>query len=241
MELRNVTKVMYGKDGGPMRRKFGALILMVFSLFLLQNDAPVSMAQTPAQYDAEGLYTYAEQAVFYVRAFREDGTVKDVGSGFLVQPDGTALTAYHVVEGAARLGCVRNDGTEAVCRVLVFDEAADTAVLKLPSPGKDNPYPYLSLRTGPVKHGEKVYAIGYPLKETKIITEGIVNAPGVAINGRKRILMSATLVNGMSGGPLIDQDGYAAGLLSGSLRTMNGIHLAVDAETVKRVVSRTGM
>ncbi|MRN53748.1 trypsin-like peptidase domain-containing protein [Paenibacillus monticola] len=235
-----MTKVMYGKDGGQMRRKVGVVILAVFAVLLLQDRASISRAETPVRYDAESIYAYAEEAVFYVRAYRDDGTLKDVGSGFLIQPDGTALTAYHVVEGAARLGCVRNDGSEAACRILVLDEAADTAVLMLPPPGKDSPYPYLPLRIGPVKHGEKVFAIGYPMKGTKIITEGIVNAPGVPINGRERILMSATLVNGMSGGPLVDQDGYAAGLLSGSLRTMSGIHLAVDAETVKRVVSRKG-
>lgn len=231
---------MIGKDGGLMRLKFGAVILAVIAVLLLQGRTSVSRAETPVQYDSESIYAYAEDAVFYVRAYREDGTLKDVGSGFLIQPDGTALTAYHVVEGAARLGCVRNDGTEALCRILVLDEAADTAVLELPVAGKDSPYPYLPLRTGLVKQGEQVFAIGYPLKGTKIITEGIVNAPGVPINGRNRILMSATLVNGMSGGPLIDQDGYAAGLLSGSLRTMSGIHLAVDAETLKRVVSRAG-
>lgn len=220
--------------------KAGAIILAVFAVLLLQDRMSISQAETPVPYDAESIYPYAEEAVLYVRAYREDGTLKDVGSGFLIQPEGTALTAYHVVEGATRLGCVRNDGSEVTCRILVLDEAADTAVLQLPAAGKDSPYPYLPLRTGLVKHGEQVFAIGYPLKGTKIITEGIVNAPGVPINGRQRILVSATLVNGMSGGPLIDRDGYAAGLLSGSLRTMNGIHLVVDAETLKRVISKAG-
>ncbi|WNS46424.1 serine protease [Paenibacillus sp. MMS20-IR301] len=223
-----------------MRVKFGVVILAAVALLLFQDCTPVSRAQTPVQYDAQSVYSYAEDAVFYVRAYREDGTLKDTGSGFLIRPDGTAVTAYHVVEGAARLGCVLNDGSEATCRILVLDEAADTAVLELPAAGKDKPYPYLSLRTGPVKQGAQVFAIGYPLKGTKIITEGIVNAPDVPINGRERVLISATLVNGMSGGPLIDQDGSAAGLLSGSLRTMSGIHLAVDAEVLKRVVNRAG-
>ncbi|MHA6531668.1 S1 family peptidase [Paenibacillus sp. BAC0078] len=221
-----------------MRGKIGAVILAVFALLLLQDGRSVSQAETLAEYDAEGVYAHAEEAVFYVRAFRADGTLKDVGSGFLIQPDGTALTAYHVVEGAARLSCVRDDGAAAACRIVAQDEAADTAVLKFPSLDKNMSYPYLPLRTSPVKHGEKVFAIGYPMKETKIITEGIVNAPGAPINGRERILMSAALVNGMSGGPLVDQYGYAAGLLSGSLRTMNGIHLAVDAESVKRVIAK---
>ncbi|MEK3794845.1 serine protease [Paenibacillus sp. FSL R7-0204] len=223
-----------------MRTKVGAVILAVFAVLLLQDRTSISQAETPIRYDAESIYSYAEEAVLYVRAYREDGTLKDVGSGFLIQPDGTALTAYHVVVGASRLGCVGNDGSEVTCRIRAQNEAADTAVLELPAAGKESPYPYLPLRTGPVKHGVRVFAIGYPMKGTKIITEGIVNAPSVPINGRERVLVSATLVNGMSGGPLVDQEGYAAGLLSGSLRTMSGIHLAVDAETLKLIVSQEG-
>ncbi|MNP47126.1 hypothetical protein D3C76_1411670 [compost metagenome] len=74
------------------------------------------------------------------------------------------------------------------------------------------------------------------MKGTKIITEGIVNAPQAAINGRNRVLLSAEVVNGMSGGPLMDEHGYAAGILSGSLRTMSGIHLAVSGQEAAAVV-----
>jgi serine protease Do len=225
-----------------MRRMAGATFLSMMVLLPGMGYITTSRAEEPVRHDAESLYAHAEEAVFYVRAFREDGTLKDVGTGFLIRPDGTGLTAYHVVEGADRLSCVRNDGTASDCPIMNQDEEADTAVLKLPPPadpeGKDTAYPYLPLRPDPVRAGEKVFAIGYPMKGTKIITEGIVNAPQAPINGRDRILMSAELVNGMSGGPLLDQSGYAAGVLSGSLRTMNGIHLAVDADTVRKVIGQ---
>ncbi|MFD2876769.1 hypothetical protein ACFTAO_13560 [Paenibacillus rhizoplanae] len=45
-----------------------------------------------------------------------------------------------------------------------------------------------------------MYALGYPLKNTAIITEGIVNTPAADINGRSRILTSAQVASGMSGG-----------------------------------------
>lgn len=51
-----------------------------------------------------------------------------------------------------------------------------------------------------LRHGEAVYALGYPLKNTAIITEGIVNTPAADINGRSRILTSAQVASGMSGG-----------------------------------------
>lgn len=213
--------------------------LLVASLLIIEPFS-VTEAGSTVEFDAEGLYARAEAAIFYVRAFRPDGTLQDVGTGFLVKPDGTALTAYHVVEGADQISCMLNDASIVACRITGMDEEADTAVLKLPPPADSTAnggvYPYLPLRTTPVKHGEKVYAVGYPMKGTKIITEGVVNAPRAPINGRDRMLVSAELVNGMSGGPVLDRFGYAAGLASGSLRTMSGIHLAVDTATLQDVV-----
>ncbi|MFD0678569.1 MULTISPECIES: hypothetical protein [unclassified Paenibacillus] len=37
--------------------------------------------------------------------FGSDGTVKDVGTGLLIRPDGTALTAHHVVRGGQHRMC----------------------------------------------------------------------------------------------------------------------------------------
>lgn len=222
-----------------MWRKGGLLFAILMALLLTMNGFSVSEADSPPRYNAEELYSHVEEAVFYVRVLREDGTLKDVGTGFLIRPDGTALTAYHVVEEAEQVECVMNDLSTVIGRVTARDETADTAVLKLEQPadsaGVQRTYPFIPLRTGQMKHGGKVFAIGFPMKGTTIITEGIVNAARASINGRDRVLVSAEVVNGMSGGPLVDEHGYAAGILSGSLRTMNGIHLAVSAEDAAAV------
>lgn len=215
-------------------------------LLLLMGYISISSADPPEASDAEGIYANAERAVFYVRALRSDGTIKDTGTGFVIRPDGVALTAYHVVKEADKVACVMNDASVKACPVIAYDMAADTAVLKLTSEleaasGKAKSYPYLPLRTSALKHGEKVFAIGFPMKDTKIVTEGVVNAPRAAVNGRDRILMSADLASGMSGGPLLDRYGKAAGILSGSLRTMNGIHLAADTEAINRVLMQANL
>jgi S1-C subfamily serine protease len=215
------------------------MFAILMALLLTVNGFSVSEADSPPRYNAEELYSHAEEAIFYVRVLREDGTLKDVGTGFVIRPDGTALTAYHVVVETEQVECVLNDLSTVTGRVIARNEAADTAVLKLEQPadnaGIQRTYPFIPLRTGQVKHGERVFAIGFPMKGTKIITEGIVNAARASINGRDRVLVSAELVNGMSGGPLLDEHGYAAGILSGSLRTMSGIHLAVSAEEAAAV------
>ena len=236
----NCDKSRRTESGDEVWRKGGLLFAILMALLVAINGFSVSQADSPPRYQAEELYSHVEEAVFYVRVLREDGTLKDVGTGFLIRPDGTALTAYHVVEEAVQVECVMNDQSTVIGRVTARNEAAETAVLKLEQPadnaGVERTYPFIPLRTEQMKHGGKVFAIGFPMKGTKIITEGIVNTPRASINGRDRLLVSAELVNGMSGGPLLDEYGYAAGILSGSLRTMSGIHLAVSAEDAAGVV-----
>ncbi|MNW23156.1 hypothetical protein D3C71_2250870 [compost metagenome] len=41
----------------------------------------------------------------------------------------------------------------------------------------------------------------------------------------------------MSGGPVLDKYGEVIGLISGSLRTMNNIHLVVGVEDINKVMT----
>lgn len=191
-------------------------------------------AEEPKVYDAEEIYASASSSVIYIRNIGEYGTTHSVGSGVIIAPEGTAVTAYHVVKDAFRLEAVLPDGRVlGGVEVAAYAEPDDVALLRLP-PGAS--YAALPLRSEAMRHGEQVFAIGYPLKETAIITEGIVNAPSAEINGRSRILTSAQIVSGMSGGPLIDRQGRVAGVISGSLRTMPGIHLIVSMEEVEALL-----
>jgi S1-C subfamily serine protease len=198
-------------------------------------------AQTPAIQNAEGIYENAGDAVFYLRALRSDGTVLAVGSGVIISSDGMAVTAYHVVKGAARLEAILADGSALQgVKLLRYDELTDAAQLKLPervdNKGKIKLYNMLLVREAALKHGERIFAIGYPLKNTPIITEGIINNPKAEINGRDRILISAQVASGMSGGPAIDEQGRLAGIISGSLRTMNNIHLVIDTNDLRQLM-----
>lgn len=217
-------------------------VSLVFSLILavLFNEGTTS-ADTIGVYNAEQSYAIASEAIFYLRVLKSDGTASSTGTGIILSPAGTAATAYHVVKNAQRIEGIMADGTViSPIKVTKSDELKDVAVLELPSPAamkqKGNAYAYLPLRKDKLKHGEAVYALGYPLKNTAIITEGIVNTPAADINGRSRILTSAQIASGMSGGPLLDAHGELAGVISGSLRTMNNIHLVVNMEDLRSLL-----
>ncbi|MFD0586639.1 S1C family serine protease [Paenibacillus sp. GCM10027627] len=216
------------------KKLLSALLVLAFVtgalLFTAKADADI-----PAVKDAEDVYELAEDAMFYMKALRSDGTIRATGSGVMIDAKGIAATAYHVVKGADKLEAVFPDGRVLKgVTVLKYDELTDAAVLQFPG-GNKAAYAALPIRSSALKAGEQVFALGYPLKETLIVTEGIVNHPKAKINGRNRILTSAQIVSGMSGGPLIDRYGRLVGIISGSMRTMDNIHLVLDMEDLQKV------
>lgn len=222
-----------------MRTRLGltalAVLMAAFALFYPRADAGA-----PAPFNAEETFKEAEAAVFYLRALREDGTARAVGTGVVIDAKGTAATAYHVVKSAHSLEAVFENGrTVKGIKTLGYNEHTDAAMLMLPAPGKGEAYSYLPVRVEALNYGEAVFAVGYPLKNTVIITEGIVNNPKASINGRDRVLTSAEIVSGMSGGPLIDRQGRLVGIISGSLRTMNNIHLVIDTSDVQELLDES--
>ena len=171
--------------------------------------------------NGQTVYKRGEAAIFYVRALDEAGELKASGSGFCVNESGLALTAAHVIKGANAVHAVLPDGRELTAGVVSRDDKTDIAVLRLPA--QDTAYAYLTLETKTPESGERVYAIGYPLKTTKIVSDGVVSAPNADINGTQRLLISAELASGMSGGPVLCEHGYVVGLNAATLRTMNGV------------------
>ena len=111
------------------------------------------------------------------RASRIAGCYEEVtgagsGSGFIIDPEGIAVTNNHVVTGAAALE-VFVDGSDApVNAVLGVSECADLAVIDLD--GGD--YPFLDWYDGEIEPGLEVRAAGFPLGDPEYtLTQGIVS------------------------------------------------------------------
>lgn len=210
---------------------FRVCMLLTLAAVIFTTGRPVSGAEASAlpELTAEQIYQADADAVFYLKVYKEDGTLKTVGTGFLIQGD-KALTAYHVIAEGASYEAVFDDGkTVRGVTVTAADEDLDAAVLSIQAGGRKA----LELTSDEARHGQRTFAMGYPLKGTKIITEGIVNAPAAKVNGVNRLLTSAQVASGMSGGPLFDQYGQVVGIISGSFRTMDNIHLCVPVADIR--------
>lgn len=138
------------------------------------------------------------------------------GSAFLVDGEGRAVTAFHVVKDhveqpTERLLRYRTmNGEEGSATVLAVDFIHDVAVI-----GTDlKSRPHLKLPPGKAPlppPGETLYAFGDPLALGMSMTSGTYGGPSAGF-GRGRLRYSGALNPGMSGGPTVSADGRLVGV-----------------------------
>src|SRR6185503_9455417 len=96
-----------------------------------------------------------------------------MGSGFIVDADGTILTNAHVVDGADEVRVRLSDRREFKGKVIGQDKATDIAVVKIEAGG----LPVVKLGDpAQTRVGEWVLAIGSPFGFENTVTAGIVSA-----------------------------------------------------------------
>ena len=137
------------------------------------------------------------------------------GSGFIIDPEGIAVTNNHVATGAAFLKVwVGGESEPRNAKILGVSECSDLAVIDIDGDG----YPYLEWYDGSITPGLEVYAAGFPLGDPEFtLTRGIVSkerAGGESDWASVDYVIEhdARLNPGNSGGPLVTEDGQVVGV-----------------------------
>ena len=158
------------------------------------------------------------------------------GSGFIVSPDGLAITNSHVAGGRSQLVATTTDGDRLDCQVIGDDPSTDLALLRLS--GRDLPH----VRIGDsqlLRVGQLVIAMGSPLGLHSTVSTGVVSGVGRSMrasDGRliDNIIQHAAPINpGNSGGPLVDSRGRVVGVNTAIIAFAQGIGFAVPSNTVQ--------
>lgn len=138
-----------------------------------------------------------------------------LGTGFFISESGQLLTAYHVVSGGQLFQVTTLSGKRLPAKVTAFDARHDVALLQV---GRGGPFPYLKLTTRAPRVGETVLAIGNSDGDYLQPRRGQLLALNVAAARadfpQGTLEMTAPLAPGDSGGPVIDGNGEAIGVVS---------------------------
>lgn len=179
------------------------------------------------------------------------------GTGFFIAADGTLLTAAHVVAGCRRVDVGSDRIAPGPARVVFIDRTDDMALVHLPVAG---PHPILPLAKLPPGAADALQAFGYPrdgaLLHASDAQPVLLNAflrKGRRADPRDLLwLRSSRIVQGWSGGPVIDQrSGMVIGFVEGIVadagettkildRAESGVALAVGIAPIQASLQRAG-
>lgn len=167
---------------------------------------------------------------------------RGVGSGFIIDPKGSILTNFHVIDGASRITIGTLNGERFRARVIGVDKETDLAVLKIDS---DHELPYMKFGdSNAAQVGDWVLAIGSPFGLDQTVTAGIISKKDrdTTTSSFQRFLQTDAAINrGNSGGPLVNMHGEAIGVNS-QIATLtgdyNGIGFALPSNEAKFVTEQ---
>jgi S1-C subfamily serine protease len=177
----------------------------------LSNDnatvTELTAAPKPASKDElNALYRKYQDTV--VTVWSEEGH----GTGFVADDElGLILTNDHVIGRSEYVAVQFDEKREVQARVAAFDVERDIAVLwanldafpEAFAPAMAKP----SDRIAAVEEGDRVFTIGSPLNQRKVMTSGLVSRVEA-----RAIISDIRINHGNSGGPLFNMNGKVVGL-----------------------------
>jgi len=165
---------------------------------------------------------------------------KGIGSGFLIDKDGTVVTNYHVIAGAKTVTAQFSNGKEVpVVGHIVTRADLDIALLRLEhTPASATVLPIAEILP---RKGESVYTFGSPKGLSFSVTSGTVSALRESDEFKKlmgfrpfetnvRLVQTdAAISPGNSGGPLINDDGAVVGINSFLIQSGQNLNFSIAA------------
>ncbi len=168
--------------------------------------------------------------------------IKDeVGSGFIVDPNGLIVTNRHVVEGAYSLSVTLANGERLPATLVGKALTFDIALIKI-----DAGRPLAPVKLGDsaaLRLGDRVVAVGNPLGFAGSVSAGVVSAfhRQIGLSAYDDLIQTdATINQGNSGGPLFNMAGEVVGV-NQAIYTRNkggsiGIGFSIPINDVKFLV-----
>lgn len=219
------------------------LAVLLMTQTVRPQNLPLWLQGDPSDFDPalerlnQAFIRWAErvrQAVVHVRV----EPTKARGSGFIIDPRGYILTAYHVVDGAKQVEIRLANKERVRGEIVAMDAQVDFAIIKIEA---EREFPVLPLSdSDTLKVGELVGSLGYPFGLESSLHMGIIGRRGNRQNmsaAFDHIQVDSPANSGESGGPLVNMKGHVVGMLTQASENRT-IGFAVPINVIKAMIPR---
>jgi serine protease Do len=164
-----------------------------------------------------------------------------LGSGFIIHPDGYAMTNAHVIQGETKIKCTVFEQRELDFRrreiqdveIIAVNNALDLALIKIKHPD-NKPFPTVYVQGAEeLQAGQEVFAIGAPLGLERTLSQGVIATTQRNFEGMTYIQTTAQINPGNSGGPLFNTKGEVIGVTNMKIPFGEGLGFAIPARYVR--------
>lgn len=169
-----------------------------------------------AQQTAQNLFSHHQGALFQIRIIElGSGNKSSIGSGFQIDQQGHMVTNYHVVSDYVyhpdkfRIEFQSADGQTGPLQLSDFDVVNDLALVKRMD--ENTSTNYLTIASQLPEQGSNIYSLGNPHDLGMIVVPGTFNGL-TRTSFYQRIHFTGAINPGMSGGPVVNQQGEVVGV-----------------------------
>lgn len=179
---------------------------------------------TAKVYTATEIYENHLNSIGEILTYDKSGNELALGTGFVLEADGTIVTNYHVIEGAYSAKITINGTKYTISKILAYDKTIDVAVLKV---NATNLTPVTVCKRDH-KVGEIVYAFGSSQGLTATFSDGIITYANREVDGVTYTQHDAPISSGNSGGPLINKYGEVIGINTWTYLDSQNLNFAIN-------------
>ena len=167
----------------------------------------------------------AGNSVVKIYMYDINGIEIGTGSAFAALDKDIIITNHHCIEGNVySIEAERADSSFfSIESVVAYDKEKDIAILRAP---ESNLTPLAVGNSSNIKRGEKTVAIGSPIGIHQMISTGVFSNY-LDAKTHIRILSTASISHGSSGGALLNNHGKVIGITSGAYETGNDLYYSI--------------
>jgi len=177
-----------------------------------------------------------KRAVVLITTYDQRGTPEKQGSGFFLTAD-RVVTNLHVINTASQIRISTFTGkTFTVDLILAADKNSDLALLQLNATCSDATA--LALAEVEPLEGAPVMLVSNPLGAHWCVTAGEVGPPWSFFEIGERLQITADVLPGSSGGPVLNLEGRVIGIAVMHVESNDNLNFAVPVARLKELQCR---
>jgi tetratricopeptide (TPR) repeat protein len=200
----------------------------------LDKNIPNSVSLSTNDNSLEGkspqkLFEQFSPAVVTIDVKMSSGA-SELGSGFIIEPNGIVVTNYHVISEAKEIKIKLKDQREYQVEYIIgYDTNKDFCIFKINALN----LPFIPIGdSSQIGAGERVYVIGNPLGFDYTISDGLISSFRNILE-TQWIQISAPISKGSSGSPVINFNGKVIGIVTFMMPEGQNLNFALPINQIK--------